>query len=315
MHETAVESVRKTIEAGFTTIQDLMSMEKVIFPLRDSIASGEIVGPRIVAAGACITITDGHGSWYGPGTAVVADSASEVLAAVRQQIDAGANVIKIMVGRASSSPEWLVSPAYTVDELRPGIEEAHKAGLRVCTHAHSLPSAIETAVLAGADSIEHGAPIGDEFLQIMATRKTMLVPTLSVGLGLPKPGETSTLPFSPQVIELMRILDKDTRDTIARAHALGVPIALGTDAGPGKNATEFALLVECGLSPMEAILAGTRNAAINAGLGDDLGTIKPGQIADLVAVNLDPLADIQGLQDQKAITWVMKEGRVIINRR
>jgi imidazolonepropionase-like amidohydrolase len=195
------------------------------------------------------------------------------------------------------------------------IDEAHKAGLRVCAHAHSLPSAIETAVLAGADSIEHGAPIGDELLQIMAARKTMLVPTLSVGLGLPKLGETSTLPFSPQVIEWMRTLDRDTRDTIARARALGVPIALGTDAGPGKNATEFALLVECGLSPMEAILAGTRNAAINIGLGDDLGTIKPGQTADLVAVDLDPLTDIRGLQDQKAIAWVMKEGRVIINRR
>jgi imidazolonepropionase-like amidohydrolase len=315
MHETAVESVRKTIGAGFTTIQDLMSTEKVIFPLRDSIASGQVVGPRIVAAGACITITDGHGAWYGPGTAVVANSAGEVLSAIRQQIDAGADVIKIMVGRACSSPEWLVSPAYTVDELRPGISEAHQAGLRVCTHAHSLPSAIETAVLASADSIEHGAPIGDELLQIMATRKTMLVPTLSVGLGLPKPGETSTLPFSPQVIEWMRILDRDTRATIARAHALGVPIALGTDAGPGKNATEFALLVECGLSPMEAILAGTRNAAINIGLGSELGTIKPGKIADLVAVDLDPLADIQGLQDQKTIAWVMKEGRVIINRR
>jgi imidazolonepropionase-like amidohydrolase len=122
MRETALESVRKTIEAGFTTIQDLMSTEKVIFPLRDSIASREIVGPRIVAAGACITITNGHGSWFGPGTAVVATSKSEVLAAVRQQIDAGADVIKIMVGRACSSPEWLMSPAYTVDELRPGID-------------------------------------------------------------------------------------------------------------------------------------------------------------------------------------------------
>lgn len=315
MHKTALESVRKTIEAGFTTIQDLMSMEAVIFPLRDSIASRQIAGPRIVAAGACITITDGHGSWYGPGIAVVANSASEVLTAVRQQIDAGADVIKIMVGRACSSPEWLMSPAYTVDELRPGIDEAHRAGLRVCAHAHSLPAAIHTAVLSGVDSIEHGAPINEETLRRMADRGTFLVPTLSVGLGLPKTGEETDLPFSPQVIEWMRILDRDTRQTVRRAHALGIPIVLGTDCGPGENASEFALLVECGLTPMEAILAGTRQAAINVGRGHDLGAIEPGQIADLVAVSADPLCNIRVLQDRERICWVMKEGRVIVDRR
>ena len=310
----------KTVEAGFTTVRDLMGVNEVVLSLRDAIAAGKIVGTRIVAAGSCITIAGGHGSQFGPGNAIEANGADEVLAAVRQQIRVGVDVIKIMVGRPSASPRFLESPAYSVEELRPGINEAHRAGLRVCAHAHSLSTAIHTAVLAGVDSIEHGAPADDDTLRIMAERGTFLVPTMSVGLGLPIPGEEADLPYSAQVIEWIRLLERQTRETVRRAHSLGVPIALGTDAGApkvwhGANAREFGLLVDCGLSPMEAIVAGTERAAVNVGRGRELGIIEPGRIADMVAVKGDPSSDISVLQEKDKILLVMKEGKVLVDRR
>jgi imidazolonepropionase-like amidohydrolase len=314
------ENARKTIEAGFTTVQDLAGVNEVTLPLRDEIASGKIVGPRIVAAGACIAISEGHGTRGSPGFAIEANDTAEVLAAVRQQARAGANVIKIMVGRSSSSPKFLESPAYAVEDLRSGIEEAHRAGLRVCAHAHSLSAAIHTAVLAGVDSIEHGSPADEKTLRLMVERGTFLVPTLSVGLGLSIPGEEADLPYSTQVIEWMRLLSRQTSETVRRAHSLGVPIALGTDAGVpkvwhGANAREFELLVECGLSPIEAIVAGTGNAAVNVGRGSNLGTIEQGQIADFVAVRGDPLGSIGMLQEKARILLVVKEGRIVVDRR
>jgi len=154
----------------------------------------------------------------------------------------------------------------------------------------------------------------------MAKRYTFLVPTLSVGLGLPRSGEAADFPYSPQVIEWMRHLEKQTRETVRHAHSRGVPIALGTDAGApkvwhGADAREFELLVGCGLSPIEAIVAGTGKAAVNVGCGAELGVIEPGRIADMVAVKGDPSSDISALQKRDAIVLVMKAGKVIVDRR
>ncbi len=320
LRANAIDHAKATISAGFTTVQDLMGVNDAVFAARDKIAFGQTLGARIVSSGACITITDGHGMQCGPGHAIEANSATDVLAAVRRQVDAGADAIKVMVGRAAASPEFFESPAYSVDDLRPGVNAAHRAGLHVCAHAHTLPTAIWTAVEAGIDSIEHGAPIDDITLRKMAERGTFLVPTLSVGLGLPELEEESDLPFSPEVIEWMRRLDRQTKETVRRAHDAGVSIALGTDAGcpsvrHGTNASELELLVSCGLSPMEAIVAGTRNAAINIGRSHELGLIAPGQLADLVVVDGDPLGDIRLLREAARILMVMKKGEVVIDRR
>jgi imidazolonepropionase-like amidohydrolase len=311
---------RQTLEAGFTTIQDMMSPNEQIFPLRESIAAEETVGSRIMAAGKCITITGGHGTQYGPGNAIEADGPEEVFKAVRQQIRAGADVIKVMATRPAFSPPFRGREAYQVEELEPGVAEAHRAGLRVCAHAHSIATGIRNAVLAGVDSVEHGSPTDDDLLELMAERGTFLVPTLSVSAGFEECIELGTLPYAPEVIEVERRLAAAARRTVARARELGVPIALGSDAAMphvwhGGNAREIELLVDHGLTPMEAIVAGTRAAAENLGRADDLGTVETGKLADLVAVAGDPLADIRVLQDKERIQLVVLEGRIVVDRR
>lgn len=315
----AVNAARLTLEAGFTTVQDLMAPNDVIFPLRDSVAAGEHSGPRILASGLCITLTGGHGTEYA-GCAIVADGPDEILKAVRQQIAAGADVIKYMGGtRAAFSPPYRGRAGYTAEEMRPGVEEAHRAGLRVATHAHSSIEGIKNAIRAGVDSIEHGVPMDDEALGLMAEQGTYLCPTLSVyptGVALIEQGLS---PFGPQVETLMRWQLAEAPKVIARAKALGVKIALGTDAAMplvwhGGNAYEFELLVDYGLTPSEAIVAGTRNAAENLGLLSELGTIEPGKLADVVIVDGDPLEEIRLLRNLDRITLVIKEGSVVVNR-
>jgi imidazolonepropionase-like amidohydrolase len=311
---------RQTLEAGFTTVQDMMSANEAIFPLRDSIAAGETVGARILAAGKCITITGGHGTQFGPGGAIEADGPHEVFKAVRAQLRAGADVIKVMVTRPAFSPPFRGREAYQVEELLPGVAEAHRAGVRVCAHAHSILAGIRNSVLAGVDSVEHGSPTDDEVLGMMAERGTFLVPTLSVSAGLEECLGEGSFPYPPEVIEVDRRLAENSKKTVARARDLGVKIALGSDAAMprvwhGGNARELELLVDCGLTSMEAIVAGTGAAAENLGRKDDLGTVEPGRRADLVVVDGDPLADICVLQDKERIVLVFREGQAVIDRR
>lgn len=315
----AVNAARQTLEAGFTTIQDLMAYNDLIFPLRDSIAAGEFVGPRILASGLCITLTGGHGTEW-PNYAIVADGPDEILKAVRKQITAGADVIKYMGGtRAAFSPPYRGREGYTAEEMRLGIEEAHRAGLRVACHAHSSIQGIKNAIRAGVDSLEHGVPMDDEALEMMAQRGTFLCPTLSVYPTGVECIEKGLSPFGPQVEKLMRWQLEEAPKVIAAAKRIGVKIALGTDAAMplvwhGGNAREFALMVDYGLTPMEALVAGTRNAAENLGLLHELGTIESGKLADVVVVDGDPLEDIRILQHLDCITAVVKEGSIVVNR-
>ena len=310
----AVESLRKTLEAGFTTIRDLGAPNE-IFALRDSVAAGEIAGPRMLASGKGITHTGGHGTEYG-GMAIVADGPDEVFRAIRHQAVAGADVIKIIGGtRPALSPPFRGRPGYTTDELTPGVEEAHNAGLKVAAHAHSHTGGIKNCIRAGVDSIEHGFPLDKEAAALMAELGTFLCPTLSVvpAAALAIEEGLWTYPGSEEQIKRMETY---ARDTIRLARDAGVKIALATDSAMpmvfhGDNAHEFELMVDYGLTPMEAIVAGTRNAAENIGLLDDIGTIESGKSADLVAVDGDPLNDIGILRDKANITLVMKEGAVV----
>jgi imidazolonepropionase-like amidohydrolase len=314
-----VRAARMTLEAGFTTVQDLAAPNEYIFPLRDSLAAGEHPGPRLLASGHCITLTGGHGTEYG-GMAHVADGPDEVLKAVRKQVTAGADVIKYMGGaRAAFSPPFRGREGYTTEEMRPGVEEAHRAGLRVAVHAHSSLQGIKNSILAGVDSIEHGVPIDDEALGWMAERGTYLCPTLSVypaSIECIKRGLWTYKGSEKQVYYLHEQAPK----AIAAAKRHGVKVALGTDASMplvmhGGNAREMEILVDYGLSTMEALVAGTRNAAENLGLLDKIGTVESGKIADLVVVDGDPLDDIRLLQQLECITLVMKEGNIVVDRR
>jgi imidazolonepropionase-like amidohydrolase len=314
------QSARKTLEAGFTTVQDMMASNDVIFPLRDSIAAGETKGARILASGKCITITGGHGTQMWGDGAIEADGPQEVLKAVRTQIKAGADLIKIMASRPAFSPPYYGREAYQVEEMRPGVEEAHRAGLRVCAHSHSKISAMKNAILAGVDSVEHAAPVDREIIEMMLERGTFMVPTMSVSAGLQETVEDGTYPYGEEALKRSLGLAKETEEAVAWAHQAGVNLALGTDAAMprvwhGGNARELELFVECGLSPMQALLTATSKAAQNIGRESQLGTIEAGKLADLVVVDGNPLADIRILQDQARIKIVFKEGDIVIDRR
>ncbi len=167
---------RKTLEAGFTTVRDMMAPNELIFALRDGIAANEIEGPRILASGKCITITGGHGTQFGPDGYIEADGEQEVLKAVRSQLRAGADLIKIMATRPALSKPFYGREAYQVQEIRAGVDEAHRAGVKVAAHGHSIVSGIKNAILAGVDSIEHSAPLDDEAMDLMLEHGTYMVP-------------------------------------------------------------------------------------------------------------------------------------------
>ena len=311
----AVNACHKTLEAGFTTIRDLGGPNE-IFALRDSLAAGEHIGPRLLAAGKGVTHTGGHGTEYSNDMAHVADGADEVLKAIRYQAVAGADAIKIIGGtRPALSPPFRGRDGYTTEELIPGVQEAHRAGIKVAAHAHSHTEGIKKCIRAGVDSIEHGFPLDEEAADMMAERGTYLCPTLSVTPAAAQATEEGlwTYPGSEEQIKRM---EGYARNTIALAKQAGVKIALGTDAAMplvfhGDNAHEFELMVEYGLTPMEAIVTGTRNAADNIGLLDDLGTIEARKFADLVAVNGNPLDDISVLRNPANIVLVMQQGMIV----
>ena len=315
----AVNACRKTLQAGFTTIRDLGAPNEV-FALRDAIADGEVVGPRLLSAGKGITHTGGHGTEYSNDMAHVADGADEVLKAIRYQAVADADAIKIIGGtRPALSPPFRGRSGYITDELIPGVREAHRAGIKVAAHAHSYTEGIKNCIRAGVDSVEHGFPLDEEAADMMAERGTYLCPTLSVNPAAQLAIEEGLWTY-PGSEEQMKRMEAYARNTIALAKAADVKIALGTDAAMplvfhGDNAHEFELMVEYGLTPMEAIVAGTRNAAENIGLLHEIGTIEAGKAADLVVVDGDPLADIAILRDAGRIEMVMKEGRIVKDSR
>ncbi len=311
----SVQACYETLHAGFTTIRDLGAPNDV-FALRDSIAAGETVGPRLLSAGKGITHTGGHGTEYSNDMAHVADGADEVLKAIRYQAVAGADAIKIIGGtRPALSPPFRGRPGYTTDELIPGIEEAHRAGLKVAAHAHSHTEGIKNCIRAGVDSIEHGFPLDEQAAGMMAERGTFLCPTLSVVPAAAQAIEEGLWTY-PGSEEQVKRMETYARNTIRLAKEAGVKIALATDAAMplvfhGDNAHEFELMVEYGLTPMEAIVAGTRNAADNIGLLHETGTIEAGKAADMVAADGNPLEDISILREAKCIEMVVKGGVVI----
>ena len=311
---------RKTLEAGFTTVRDMMAPNELIFALRDSIAANEIEGPRILASGKCITITGGHGTQYGPEGVIEADGEQEVLKAVRLQLKAGADLIKIMATRPALSKPFYGREAYQVQEMRAGVDEAHRAGVKVAAHCHSIVSGVKNAILAGVDSLEHSAPLDDEALDLMLEHGTFMVPTLSVSTGLQECIDQQLFPYPPEALKRAQGLAEETTQAVSKAYTRGVKIALGTDASMpnvfhGNNAREFEMMVACGMSPLDALVAGTMNAAENKGRENEIGSISVGKLADLVVVDGDPLQDIRILQDMSKILMVFKEGQIKVDRR
>lgn len=321
----ATEYTRKTLFAGFTTVRDVGSDDLIDVGMRNAIASGKVVGPRMLVAVRAIGATGGHCdpvAGFRPGIfdrstgaeEAVANGADAVRTAVRTQIRNGADVIKVCAtGGVLSLTDDVSSPQMTQAELDALVDEAHALKRKTAAHAHGAEGA-KRAIRAGIDSIEHGTFLDDEALEMMRTRGTFLVPTLMASEGLRERLEKGV--YLPPAIETKARAAIAARDQMFRkALARRVRIALGTDAAVyphGRNAEEFRLMVALGMRPLDALRAGTSVAAELLGISERLGTLETGKLADIVAVPGDPTQDIR---QTERVFFVMKEGTVFRNDR
>lgn len=310
--------LRRTLDAGFTTVRDLGGVPEVVFALRDAQAAGVVDGPRIVAAGASIAATGGHGDVHGFREEIldlwadssICDGADDCRRAVRAQVKRGADVIKVTAtGGVLSETAAGTDQQLFDDELLAIVETAHALGRKVAAHAHGADG-IRAALAAGVDSIEHGTYSDAEAYRLYVENGAYLVPTLLAGATVLELAESADF-MAPAVREKALRVGRDMRDMVRRAHAAGVPIAFGTDSGVsrhGTNGRELVLLVDSGLTPMEAIATATVHASRLLDMEDEIGTLEPGKRADLVAVAGDPLADVAALLE---VALVMQDGRVV----
>jgi imidazolonepropionase-like amidohydrolase len=314
---TAFEA-RKTLLAGFTTVRNLGDGSGATLALRDMVAEGMAVGPRIVDAGRSISTTGGHmdprnglNPEFHPasGPDNVCDGPESCRRAVRLQIGRGADVIKIATTGGVNSGTGRARMAFD-DEVKALVDTAHMYGRKIAVHAHGAQG-IRAAVLAGADSIEHGTEMDDEIIRLVARSGVYYVPTLSTVNGYLERLAKNPNAYEPKVLEQIRWRIGITGRSLQRAYPAGVKIAFGTDAGVskhGRNADEFELMVKYGMPPAEAIKAATVNAADLLGLSAEIGTIEPGKSADIIAVAGDPLQDVTVL---KTVDFVMARGEVV----
>ena len=310
---------QQTLEAGFTTVRVVGTAHFGDIALRNAINAGWIPGPRIVAAGISFGIRGGHCDEtnglqpdaldHEGGIEVgVADGIEEVRNAVRYMVKYGADVIKICAtGGVLSLTDSAGVQQYTEDEMRAIVETATQLDRRVAAHAHGT-AGIKAAVRAGVTSIEHGSILDAEAVALMKQHGTWLVPTLLAGFTVESLATAGRLP-APIAAKALAIAPR-MHNSFKLAVDAGVKIALGTDAGVmkhGTNAREFTLMVRWGMTPMQAIVAGTSNGATLLGLERDVGTVAVGKRADIVAVTGDPLQNIQVLEH---VDFVMKDGKV-----
>lgn len=298
---------RRTLEAGVTTVRDMGGRDYVDMAIRDGIESGLLQGPRMICSGRQICMTGGHGWQFGR----EANGTDEVRQAVREQLKAGANLIKLMAtGGIMTKGVEPGSTQFTLEELLAGVEEARKAGRRTASHAQGAEG-IKNSIWAGIDSIEHGIFLDDEAIELMLGQKTFLIPTLSAPYQIVKAGTKRGVPAF--AVEKSQSVIKTHWQSLRKAHKAGVSIAMGTDAGTpfnchGENLREMELLVKAGLTPMEAIVATTKTASELLGLEKKIGTLEKGKLADLIVVDGSPLDDISLLQKKDKMLAIMKEG-------
>ena len=320
----AIVHAKRTLDAGFTTVRDVGSSGDAIFALRDAINAGRVPGPRVLAAGESITPTGGHGdSTHGyrddlfdyPSPFVgVADGPFEARKAVRHQVKRGADLIKLTAtGGVLSATAQGTGQQFFDDELRAIVETAHALGRKVAAHAHGADG-IKAALRAGVDSIEHGSFLDDEAIALFKQSGAYLVPTILAGVTVAELAEQEGY-FVPAVREKARAVGPIMQGALGRAAQAGVKIAYGTDCGVGKhgeNGREFELMVGAGMSPMDALVAATVNAADLCGLGERIGALRPGMEADIIALDGSPLEDPSSV---RRVRLVMRSGRVMKDAR
>ena len=309
---TGAKNARVTLLAGFTSVRNVGAEGYSDVALRDAINAGDVIGPRMQVSGPPLGISGGHcdSNLLAPefhySADGVADGVEAVIHRVREEIKYGADVIKFCAsGGVFSKGDNPLLEQYSPAEMQALVTESHRLGRKVATHAHSSLS-IKDAVKAGVDSIEHGIFLDEEGITLMKQHGTFLVPTSYPLFWFEENAPAMHMP--PWVMEKAAIIIPAAKKNMGVAFRSGVRVALGTDAGVyphGQNGGEFWSMVELGLSPVQALQAGTMNAAELMGWSDRVGVIRKGMMADIVAVKGNPLNDIRSLQH---VQFVMKDG-------
>ncbi len=307
----------RDLMAGFTGLRDEGSAGFTDIALRNMIEQGVVKGPRLFCSGEPLGTTGGHAdSHFNPyiggkaSMGMIVDSPDAGRAAARENFKRGADQIKLMAtGGVMSVGDDPGAPEFTVEEMRAICEEAKRKGKLTSAHTHGALG-IKWAIEAGVDTIEHGTMMDEEGCRMMVEHGTWLVPTLCAPYNIMKHGVEAGIPR--HMVEKCAVVAELHRKAVRRAYEAGVKIAFGTDTATpfsphGNMALEFELLVEDGFTPEDAILTATKNAAQMLGWDRKVGSIEAGKLADVVAVDSDPLKDIRVLQN---VTFVMKDGEI-----
>jgi imidazolonepropionase-like amidohydrolase len=307
----AQENARKTLETGVTTVRDLGASEYLDIAMRDLINQGAMIGPRMFVSGYGLQKARAAlrpGSVYSSGGQ--ASGKVAVMRVALQQIEAGADWVK-MYGSSGGFEDVTGNQTFTFEEMKAAVDAAHSVGKRISIHSYG-PSGARDAVRAGADSIEHATDMDDETIGEMARRGTFYVPTIDHNRYYVD--NADKYGFSTGSTDRLNDYIRRNLETARRAHKAGVRFAMGSDAVFtmfGQNTRELGWFVKAGMTPAEALGSATTNGAALLGMEKSLGAISPGFYADIVAVEGDPLADIEVVINK--IRWVMKGGVVVVS--
>ncbi|MCD8795032.1 amidohydrolase family protein [Mammaliicoccus sciuri] len=320
----AIDHLKRTVDAGVTTVRDALGAD---LGLKEAVNDGLILGPRLQISVNALTITGGHGDSYTksgiqlpilqdgyPGLpSGICDGVNEVRKKAREMLRAGADVLKVhATGGVTSATDHPDYTQFSLEELKVIVEEAQfRNNRKVMAHAQGLQG-VKQCIEAGIHSIEHGIYLDDEAVQLMKEKEMYLVPTLLAPLSVIEFAEE--LGMSENSIKKSKQVMQDHIDSFKKAHQAGVKIAMGTDAGVfkhGTNLRELELMVEHGMTEMEAIVSSTKTAAECLGYDEDLGTIEVGKKADFILLDQNPLEDIKVLKDPNNIKVVSIDGQIV----